>query len=135
MELVVCQNDHLMGQSFWKKNSFITHIIQLLNYAYFDIWPSPDNYDSPSKWLPKTGWASSNVAHRCRRAAARWCFYSAKNCPPATYTPVEYEKGIGKREQILKLNISQCLTKYDARGHYLNNFESQYHDQLWICFI
>ena len=23
------------------------------------------------KWLPKTGWASSNVAHLCHRAAAR----------------------------------------------------------------
>ena len=91
-------------------NCFVINAVQRVN--------------SINKWLPKTGWASSNVAHRCRRAAARWCFYSAKNCPPATYTPVEYEKGIGKREQILMLNISQCLTKYDARGHYLNNFES-----------
>ena len=39
-----------------------------------------------------------------------------------------------KREQLLKLSISQCLeTKHDARAHYLNNFESYY--QLWICFI
>ena len=27
-------------------------------------------YIQGRKWLPKTGWASSNVAHLCRRAAA-----------------------------------------------------------------
>ena len=50
------------------------------------------------KWLTKTGWARSNVAHRCRPAATPpppgGAFYSAKSwvgncphCPPATYTP------------------------------------------------
>ena len=27
MKLFFCQNSHLMGQSFWQKNSFITHIV------------------------------------------------------------------------------------------------------------
>ena len=46
MKLFFCQNSPLMGQSFWQKNSFIT--IYFLSYAYFDIQPSPDNYESPS---------------------------------------------------------------------------------------
>ena len=50
------------------------------------------NYDLKQgrKWLPKTGWVSSNAA----RSGA---FYSAKNwadncppCPHATYAPVKY---------------------------------------------
>ena len=47
------------------------------------------------KWLPKTGWASSNVAHLCRRAAAWRDLWFCQNwvgncplCPPATYAPV-----------------------------------------------
>ena len=46
------------------------------------------------KWLPNTGWASSNVAHGGVPPPLDGAFYSTKiwmgncpPCPPATYTP------------------------------------------------
>ena len=35
IKLYFCQNDLLMGESFWQNNSLVTQI--LLNYAQFDI--------------------------------------------------------------------------------------------------
>ena len=46
------------------------------------------------KWLPRTGWASSNVAHCCRLATALCCLLFCQKlggqlptCPPASYDP------------------------------------------------
>ena len=36
------------GENFGKRT--VSQLIYFLSYAYLDIWPSPDNYESPSIW-------------------------------------------------------------------------------------
>ena len=57
----------------------------------------PHNYTQGRKWLPNTGWASSNVARGGVPPPPGGAFYSTKiwvgncpPCPPATYAP-EFE--------------------------------------------
>ena len=47
MKLFFQQNDCPISGQFWQKNSFIL-LIYFLSYAYLDMYPSPNNYYSPS---------------------------------------------------------------------------------------
>ena len=55
MKLFFCQNDCpiRLGGHFGKR--IASSLIYFLSYAYFDIQPSPNNYETPStiiKWTP-----------------------------------------------------------------------------------